>query len=170
MDARGAPSIGCSCCSISWPCSRWLRVGGVGLAISQDYGGVLFIPFGLYALAALDSNSGRRCAPIPRHRQERLDALVVDGPRHYSFRGAHHGHVPGRFLCTDSDPGTNQYGPNPKFPERAAGVFPERGFPPMGFAAPPQPPTGESGAAFCTRCGARINGASTLCGNCGASV
>jgi len=47
-------------------------------------------------------------------------------------------------LCQDSDPGTNQYGPNPKFPDQAGAFAGNTGYLPMEFSAQPQPITVES--------------------------
>ena len=146
-------------------------LGGIGLAISRDYGAVLFIPFLLYALAAVIPSLAvavRRFHDVGKSGWMLLLLMVLGIIPLLGLIATVFQLV---FLCTDSDPGTNQYGPNPKFPEQAAGMaYGIAGFTPVGFAAPPQPFTGQAGAAFCTRCGARLNGASTLCGNCGASV
>jgi hypothetical protein len=75
------------------------------------------------------------------------------------------------FMCQDSDPGPNEYGPNPKFPEQAFGVFAgSGGFTSMGLGAQPQPPTVESSFGFCSSCGIRLKDASPFCSNCGGRV
>ena len=60
-----------------------------GMVLSRDTGPFLFIPMGIYALAALIPGHFRRDAPVPRHRQERLDALVALRAWHYPRRGIH---------------------------------------------------------------------------------
>jgi len=74
-------------------------------------------------------------------------------------------------MCLDSDPGTNLYGPNPKFPAMAAGVFAANaGFAPMAFGEQSRPFTAVSNVRVCGKCGARSPGESTFCGFCGAQV
>lgn len=74
-------------------------------------------------------------------------------------------------LATDSEPGTNKYGPNPKPPEQAAGLFyGSAGFSTMGPSAPPQPLAGDSGYRLCKSCGSRMAVASSFCSKCGAHV
>jgi uncharacterized membrane protein YhaH (DUF805 family) len=73
-------------------------------------------------------------------------------------------------MCLDSEPGTNRYGPNPKFPEHAVGVLAgNAGFAPMGFPVQ-QPHTGETGGGFCSTCGVKLPDGSPFCGNCGARI
>lgn len=78
-------------------------------------------------------------------------------------------------LCLDSEPGTNRFGPNPKFPEMAGGAAASMGYPAPGYYAQPQQPIPMQqqpmvdAAKFCSRCGAAM-GASTVCGSCGAQA
>jgi uncharacterized membrane protein YhaH (DUF805 family) len=152
-------------------------LAGIGFAFLREDGAVAavsFIPLGLYVLAAIIpsvSVAVRRFHDIGKSGWMLLLLIVLGA---IPLLGLIAAVVQLVFLCTDSDPGINQYGPNPKFPELAAGMpAGYAGFPPIGnFAQPPQPPPfpGGSGAAFCTRCGARVNGPSTVCGSCGASI
>ena len=101
-------------------------VGPVGIVMNRrTTDGVLFIPvrhlhsgelwFRVLAVATRQ---------IPRHGQEWLDAPVIDRAWHYSSSlGFIAAIVQLVFLCTDGQPGPNQYGPNPKFPEQAVGAF-----------------------------------------------
>ena len=50
-------------------------VGGVGIAMSQDNGWVLFIPLGIYGLAGLIPTLAVATRRFHDIRQERLDAL-----------------------------------------------------------------------------------------------
>jgi hypothetical protein len=69
-------------------------------------------------------------------------------------------------MCQDSDPGPNEYGPNPKSSEQAAGVFAgSAGYASLGLGAQPQPFAG--GDNFCRACGAQFKDASSFCTNCG---
>ncbi len=136
MDARGAQSIGCLRCSIFWPYLRWR----CRRRRSRDIAGQRRPPVrSAWPLRSggFDSISRRRCAPIPRHGQKRLDTLVVDCPRLDPVGRTHHCDRQIVFLCQDSQPGPNQYGPNPKFPEQAAVIAGNPGFAPAGFPAPP---------------------------------
>ncbi len=148
-------------------------LGGIGLAFMREAGAVvavLFIPLVLYVLAAIIPSVAvavRRFHDIGKSGWMLLLLIVLGA---IPFLGIVAAVIQIVFLCTDSDPGINQYGPNPKFPEQAAGAFAgAAGFPAFSNSAP-QPFAGASGAAFCTRCGARKSGASTVCGNCGVSV
>jgi len=84
------------------------------------------------------------------------------------------------FLCQDSVPGVNQYGPNPKFPGQGAMMY--AGIPPgaipAGYVVPPQPPamvvppppSAETRLGFCRNCGAQLADGSPFCGNCGTRI
>lgn len=84
------------------------------------------------------------------------------------------------FLCQDSVPGPNQYGPNPKFSEQGAMMY--AGLPPGAIPAgyvvqpqpaamfvPPPPPT-QTRLGFCKNCGAQLTDGSPFCGNCGTRI
>jgi len=151
-------------------------VGGAGLAMSRDNGGILFIPLGLYALAGIVP--GLAVAVRRFHDSGKSGWLfllfIVLGV--IPFLGIIAGIIQIVFLCIDSDPGDNKYGPNPKLPVMVPGIiagnpgFATMGFPAQGFPAQPQPFTGQDAAAFCSRCGARMAGGSSFCGSCGAHV
>ena len=148
-------------------------IGGVGLAISQDYGGVLFIPLGIYVLATVIPGLAvgvRRFHDTGRSGWLLLVFMLVGMIPFIGLIGAIIQIV---FLCQDSNVGTNQYGPNPKLPEQAVGVFAGSvGFTSMGIGlgAQPQPPTVQSNFGFCHSCGIRLKDASPFCGNCGGRV
>ncbi len=78
-------------------------------------------------------------------------------------------------MCTDSQPGSNQYGPNPKQDEYTTAV--------SNYVSPPYPPQpGQSpvpvvGAStptmdfkFCPQCGAKNRISSTFCNQCGYKI
>jgi uncharacterized membrane protein YhaH (DUF805 family) len=150
-------------------------LAGVGFAFMREDGAVvavLFIPLGIYVLAAIIpsvSVAVRRFHDVGKSGWMLLLLIVLGA---IPLLGLIAAGVQLVFLCTDSDPGINQYGPNPKFPELAGMPAGYAGFPPTGnFAPPPQPPSmGGTSVRFCTRCGASISGASTVCGGCGASI
>ena len=148
-----------------------VAIGGAGIAMSEDYGGILFVPLGLYVLAALIPS----LAVLVRRFHDTgksgwlLLLFIVLGM--IPIVGIIVAIVQLVFLCTDSDPGVNQYGPNPKFPEQAVGVFAGNpDFSTLGLSPQPQPPTGEIGSGFCKSCGARMDGGATFCSKCGAHV
>lgn len=76
-------------------------------------------------------------------------------------------------MALDSDPGMNEYGPNPKF--SGLPTLPVWG---AGYNSPrldvqPQPgPTfgDETSSGFCGSCGARLKDASPFCGDCGTRI
>lgn len=78
-------------------------------------------------------------------------------------------------MCLDSEPGTNRFGPNPKFSEMAGGASGSVSYSaPVYYPQPPQPvpaqPQPMAASKFCSRCGAATGGASTICASCGAQA
>ena len=148
-------------------------VGGVGLAISQDYGGVLFIPLGIYVLAQIIPGLAvavRRFHDTGKSGWMILLFMVLGI---IPLVGLIASIVQIVFLCTDSDPGANEYGPNPKFPELADGMIPAYSGASM-FGLSPQPQAQplaiENTQRPCTRCGATTDGTSSICASCGAQI
>jgi hypothetical protein len=73
-------------------------------------------------------------------------------------------------LCQDSQPGPNQYGPNPKFPEQV-GLFPgNAGLTPFAIGVQPQQVTTASSLVFCKSCGTKLMDGSSFCTTCGTRV
>jgi len=146
-------------------------VGGVGIAMSQDYGWALFLPLCIYALAAMIPSlavATRRFHDTGKSGWI-LFLLIMLGI--IPVVGFIASIVQLVFLCSDSDPGPNQYGPNPKFPEQVAGViagYPA--FPPVAFPPQPQPLAVEAGYSLCRSCGARLESGSSFCTKCGATA
>ena len=141
------------------------------VAMWNQQGSILFIPLGLYFLAAIIPSlavATRRFHDTGKSGWLLL-LLIVLGM--IPFAGVIASIIQVVFLCTDGDPGVNQYGPNPKFPEQAAAMF--AGNPylvPMGNPAPAQPPVVMNDCRFCSRCGATTNPGSSFCSHCGAHV
>jgi uncharacterized membrane protein YhaH (DUF805 family) len=146
-------------------------VGGVGLAMSRDYGAFLFIPVGLYSLAGIIPTlavATRRFHDSGKSGWMLLLLIVLGIIPVAGFIAAVIQIV---LLCQDSEPGVNRYGPNPKFPEQAPGMFAgNAAFAPAGYPAQPQPLVGQYGVGLCNRCRATINPGSSFCGSCGAHV
>jgi uncharacterized membrane protein YhaH (DUF805 family) len=148
-------------------------IGGVGVAVSKDYGGLLFIPFGIYFLAVIIPGLAVSVRRFHDTGKSGWLVLVFFLVGLIPFIGIIGAIIQIVFMCQDSDPGTNQYGPNPKFPEQAFGVLSgSAGFTSMGLplGAQPQPPTVGSNFGFCRGCGIRLKDASPFCGNCGGRV
>jgi uncharacterized membrane protein YhaH (DUF805 family) len=146
-------------------------IGGVGLAISEDYGGILFVPLGIYVLATIIPGLAvgvRRLHDTGKSGWLLLAFMLVGLIPVIGFISAILQIV---FMCQDSDPGMNQYGPNPKFPEQAFGSFAgSAGFASMRPGAQPGPfttSTGDVSFGFCKSCGIRLKDASPFCGSCG---
>lgn len=103
-------------------------LGGIGLAISEDYGSILFIPLVVYYVAAFVPTLAvtvRRFHDTGKSGWVLL-LLIVLGI--IPFVGIVASIIQLVFVCTDSDQGTNEYGPSPKYPdlapaEAAAGNF-----------------------------------------------
>jgi hypothetical protein len=71
------------------------------------------------------------------------------------------------FMALDSDPGTNEYGPSPKYPDWAGAVAGNAGFPPFGLNAQTPDFTSADNFGFCKNCGTKFQDASPFCNNCG---
>jgi uncharacterized membrane protein YhaH (DUF805 family) len=71
------------------------------------------------------------------------------------------------FLATDSQPGNNQYGPNPK---DAAPAGYNYQVPPAGYQPPPAQSPPPAAGAFCRNCGAQLPPGAGFCQNCGAKT
>ena len=145
-------------------------IGGAGIAIFDNRGAFLFIPLGLYSLAGIIPTlavATRRFHDAGKSGWLLL-LLIVLGL--IPLLGVVAAIIQIVILCTDGDPGVNQYGPNPKFPEQAAGMFYGNNLTTIGIPTQPQPPTVVTSDRFCNRCGARLNGAPSFCTGCGARV
>ena len=113
-----------------------------GKVASENSVPFLFIPIGIYALAALIpsiSAATRRFHDIGKSGWLLFLLIALGIIPVVGFITAIIQIV---FLCQDSQPGANQYGPNPKFPEQGTMMY--SGIPPgaipAGFFMPPQPP------------------------------
>ncbi len=143
-----------------------------GIAVSRENGPFLFIPVGIYGLAALIpgiSAATRRFHDIGKSGWV-LFLLIVLGI--IPIVGLVCGIIQIVFLCTDSVPGPNEYGPNPKSNDPGAMMY--AGIPPgaipAGYAVPPQPPVLQAGSGFCKACGTKLTDGSPFCGNCGTRI
>jgi hypothetical protein len=70
-------------------------------------------------------------------------------------------------MCMNSEPGTNEYGPSPKYSEINAVMSGNVGFTSFGIKAQPQPFMGEVNFGFCKNCGTKFPNGSPFCSNCG---
>ena len=143
-----------------------------GMVLSRDTGPFLFIPMGIYGLAALIpsiSVATRRFHDIGKSGWMLLLLCVLGIIPVVGFICAIIQIV---LLCQDSQPGVNQYGPNPKFPEQGAMMYAgNAGFVPAGVAAPPQPfIERESTSGICKSCGAKLADGAPFCTQCGTHV
>ena len=145
-------------------------IGGAGMAMSEDKGAFLLIPFGVYALAAIIPSvavATRRFHDIGKSGWM-LVLLIVLGI--IPFVGFIASVIQIVFLCQDSQPGPNQYGPNPKFPEQV-GLFPgNAGLTPFAIGVQPQQVTTASSLVFCKSCGTKLMDGSSFCTTCGTRV
>ncbi|MGO9317151.1 MAG: DUF805 domain-containing protein [Terracidiphilus sp.] len=146
-------------------------VGGLGLALidkGSGVGGVLFIPLGIYILAVIIPGLAvgvRRLHDSGKSGWLLLLLIVLSLIPFIGFIAAVARIV---LMCLDSDPGMNQYGPNPKSPELAGMALGNAGFTPIGLGGRPQPFTGANNFGFCKNCGAPFKDATTFCSGCGA--
>lgn len=114
-----------------------IAIGVAGIAMSEDYGGLLFIPFGIYLLATIIPGLAVAVRRLHDSGRSGWLMLVFFLVGLIPFIGLIGGIIQIVFMCQDSDPGTNRYGPNPKFPE-LAGAAGYAGFTSMGLGAQPQ--------------------------------
>jgi uncharacterized membrane protein YhaH (DUF805 family) len=146
-------------------------IGVAGIAMSNDNEVFLFLPCGIYSLAALIpslSAATRRFHDIGKSGWM-LVLLCVLGI--IPFVGIVCSVIQIVFLCQDSQPGPNQYGPNPKFPEQAVGLFPGSiGLTPVAIGAQPQQVMTASSLVFCKSCGTKLTDGSPFCTNCGTRI
>ena len=146
-------------------------VGGLGMALIDNgsgVGGVLFIPLGIYFLAAIIPNIAvavRRLHDSGKSGWLLLLLMVLGIIPIIGFIASVAQIV---LMCLDSDPGMNQYGPNPKSPELDGMAVGNAGFAAMGLGGQPVAFTGESNFGFCSACGAPFKDASPFCSGCGA--
>jgi len=141
-------------------------VGGVGLAISRDYGAILFFPLSIYVLATIIPGlavSVRRFHDTGKSGWLLLVFMLVGLIPFIGLVGAIIQIV---FMCEDSNPGTNQYGPSPKYPD-LLGAAGTAGFNSMGFGARPQPFTGGNPLVYRRNCGKQMESGSQFCSGCG---
>jgi len=142
-----------------------------GKVASENSVPFLFIPIGIYALAALIpsiSAATRRFHDIGKSGWLLFLLIALGVIPVVGFITAIIQIV---FLCQDSVPGANQYGPNPKFPEQGAMMYAGVvGFTPPGYAVPPQQPVVAPIFGFCRNCGAQLADGSPFCGNCGTRI
>jgi uncharacterized membrane protein YhaH (DUF805 family) len=142
-----------------------------GIALSHSSGSFLFIPVCIYALAALIpsiSVATRRFHDVGKSGWMLLLLCVLGIIPIVGFICAIIQLV---LLCQDSQPGVNQYGPNPKFPELGAMMYAgNAGFVPANIAAPPQPFAVEVNPGFCKSCGAKLADGAPFCTQCGTHV
>ena len=142
-------------------------LGGAGIVISKDYGGILFIPLGIYILAATIPGlavSVRRFHDTGRSGWLLLVFMLVGMIPIIGLIGAVIQIV---FMCQDSDAGTNQYGPSPKYPDLPGVAARTAGFTSMGPGAQPQPFTGGNPLVYCRNCGKQVESGSQFCSGCG---
>ena len=150
-------------------------IGAAGLVMSQgnygSSGAFLLIPVVLYALAAIIPSLAVATRRFHDTGKSGWLLFLLIALGIIPLVGFVTAVIQIVFLCTDSDQGPNQYGPNPKFPAQAVGAIPANpGFATMGYPAPPQPVVNAGGRGFCGTCGAPIDGPATFCGKCGAQV
>jgi uncharacterized membrane protein YhaH (DUF805 family) len=150
-------------------------VGALGLAFinhGSGIGAVLFIPLGLYVLATIIPGLAVsvRCLHDSGKSGWLLLLLTVLGIIPLIGFIASIAQIV--LMCQDSDPGMNQYGPNPKFPGQATEAFAgySGGFAPVAAAAQPQPFAGVNDFRVCGKCGAKLHDASSFCSACGAQA
>jgi len=145
-------------------------IGGLGVAFIDNgsgIGGILFVPLGIYFLAAFIPSLAvavRRFHDTGKSGWLLLVFMLVGMIPFIGIVGAIIQIV---FMCQDSDPGTNQYGPNPKNPELSGVAAGTAGFTSMGLGAQAQPFTGGNPLVYCRTCGKQMESGSQFCSGCG---
>jgi uncharacterized membrane protein YhaH (DUF805 family) len=145
--------------------------GGIGIATSREFGVLFFVLVGVYALAAIIPTLAvavRRFHDTGKSGWLLLLLMVLGC---IPLLGLIAAVIQIVFLCTDSDLGQNQYGPNPKLPAQMIGaILGGPGGSAMGYSALPQPLASDSGFGFCRNCGAKLGGGPVFCSRCGTHV
>ncbi len=138
------------------------------LGMSPDIGMFFYVPYAIYALAVLIPSLAlfmRRLHDSGKSGWWTLIILSLFVP----FVNLIGMVIVLVFMCLGGDPGPNEYGPNPRFPEQAEGMFVGQGaFTTLGITGQPQPFKG--GNNFCKNCGATLKDASEHCTACGARI
>ncbi len=142
-----------------------------GTEASQNSAPFLFIPVGIYALAAVIPSIAAATRRFHDIGKSGWLLLLLCALGIIPIVGLVCSIIQLVYLCQDSQPGANQYGPNPKFPEQGAMMY--AGIPPgaipAGYVVPPQPPPiAGPGLRYCGKCGASLNDAAAFCAVCGA--
>jgi uncharacterized membrane protein YhaH (DUF805 family) len=147
-------------------------LGGIAIAINRNFGVILFFPFALYWLAIIIPSIAvavRRFHDTGRSGWMLLLFVALGIIPVVGFISAIIQIV---FMCQDSVPGTNEYGPSPKYPDQFNSAFamsaPNRS---MGlYGQPPSAPISPEGPAisFCNTCRTMLNPGSRYCSTCGA--
>jgi uncharacterized membrane protein YhaH (DUF805 family) len=149
-------------------------VGALGLAFmghSSGIGAVLFVPLGLYVLAMIIPGLAVSVRRLHDSGKSGWLLLLLTVLGVIPLIGFIASVVQIVLMCQDSNPGMNQYGPNPKFPGQGVGVFAGyAGFAPVAPTAQPMPFMGVNNFRVCGKCGAKLHGASSFCGACGAQA
>lgn len=147
-------------------------LGGIGVSINEDYGGILFIPAGLYVLAVIIPALAVAVRRLHDTGKSGWLLLLFSVLGIIPIVGFITAIVRIVIMCQNSDPGTNQYGPSPKYPDAAPGSFPGN----SGFTTvtldyrPPASPVAVAPPQFthCKACGALLKDDSHFCSSCGA--
>ena len=151
-----------------------------GADVPQNSFILLFIPVGIYGLAALIPSLAAATRRFHDIGKSGWLLLLLCALGIIPIVGFVCSIIQLVFLCQDSQPGPNQYGPNPKFLEQGAMMY--AGIPPgaipAGYVVPPQPPamfvppppSTEARIGFCKNCGAQLTDGSPFCGSCGTRI
>jgi uncharacterized membrane protein YhaH (DUF805 family) len=149
-------------------------VGGLGFAFidhASGIGAVLFVPMGLYILATIIPGLAVSVRRLHDSGKSGWLLLLLSVLGIIPLIGFIASVVQIVLMCQDSNPGLNQYGPNPKCPAQAAGAFAGyASFVPMAAAAQPQPFACVNDFRVCGKCGAKLQSATLFCSACGAPV
>jgi uncharacterized membrane protein YhaH (DUF805 family) len=147
------------------------------ITLAHGNGAFLFIPVGIYALATFIpsiSVATRRFHDIGKSGWILFLLCALGVIPIVGFICAILQLV---FLCQDSQPGENQYGPNPKFPEQGAMIYAgNAGFVPISPMSPmtidtqPQPLASQNTLGFCKSCRAKLADGAPFCTQCGTHV
>lgn len=149
-------------------------LGAIAIAISQKFGIILFFPFTLYWLAVIIPGIAVSVRRFHDTGRSGWMLLLFVGLGLIPIVGFVAAIVQIVFLCQDSAPGTNQYGPSPKYPDQfttaLAGNAPyaSAGL----YAQPPSAPVAVAPPQFthCKACGAMLNPGSQFCSSCGTHI
>jgi uncharacterized membrane protein YhaH (DUF805 family) len=146
-------------------------LGAIAIAVSPKFGVVLFFPFTIYWLAMIIPAIAVAVRRFHDTGRSGWMLLLFVGLGIIPVVGLISSIVQIVFMCQDSFPGTNEYGPSPKYPDQFPAFAPNAPYGSISpYGQPPSAPASLEAPAitFCKTCRTMLNPGSRYCSSCGA--